>query len=356
MRRIFQCEVHSFRSAHLNQIYDGFHKLAQLGIIDLDIRGTDAAAKKPILSVIIDRKYRVIYDTLDGLNWIEAGLEENLEFFRRMHACDFYFKRSFSDELKRYEPLGCEVLPLGLNYTFSHSGAFYKQASSRLRRFLSWMCARSAEQIVASSFEFLPVPTDQPKAMFLTRLWDPAEATRNDLRIERERLNECRIDCVLACRKEFKGSFLGGLQSTTYSQSLVPELSAPKSITERSSYLKNIRQHDICVATTGLHGSTGWKFGEYVAASRAIVSEPLYYGLPGPFSVGQNYLEFSDKEQLVGAISKLFADRSMRAELMMKNYMYYNQFIKPEVMILNSLLLIKERIGNYQVGLSRTLS
>ena len=50
---------------------------------------------KPILKVRINDKYDVIYDTLDGLNWIKASIENNLDYFKNNIKADFYFKRSF---------------------------------------------------------------------------------------------------------------------------------------------------------------------------------------------------------------------------------------------------------------------
>lgn len=41
-----------------------------------------------------------------------------------------------------------------------------------------------------------------------------------------------------------------------------------------------VKESDICITTTGLHRSIGWKFAEYIAASKAIVTEKLNYS-PG---------------------------------------------------------------------------
>lgn len=39
--------------------------------------------------------------------------------------------------------------------------------------------------------------------------------------------------------------------------------------------MRLMKQSRICIATTGLHDSIGWKFAEYVVAGRTIVIEPL---------------------------------------------------------------------------------
>lgn len=71
-------------SRHLNQIYDGFEKLRKLGIIDISLKKTDVNETKPLLKVVLDNKYTVIYDTLDGMNWIDAPIEENLQYFKKI--------------------------------------------------------------------------------------------------------------------------------------------------------------------------------------------------------------------------------------------------------------------------------
>lgn len=51
-----------------------------------------------------------------------------------------------------------------------------------------------------------------------------------------------------------------------------------------------MRRSDICIGSTGLWDSIGWKTGEYVAAARAVVNERFVYEVPGGFREGVNYL------------------------------------------------------------------
>jgi hypothetical protein len=55
----------------------------------------------------------------------------------------------------------------------------------------------------------------------------------------------------------------------------------------------------------GLYESNGWKLGEYVAGSKAIVSEHLHYDAPGNFSPEQNYLEFNSADEMCGTNNKI---------------------------------------------------
>jgi hypothetical protein len=104
-----------------------------------------------------------------------------------------------------------------------------------------------------------------------------------------------------------------------------------------ADYYKLLRAYPICVATTGLHGSSSWKVGEYVAFSRAIVSERLKHLVPGEFAPGTNYLEFADPNRCVEEVEKLFSDSALRNRIMNNNHDYYLKYLKPDAMIRRTL-------------------
>ncbi len=113
------CEIDYFPSVHLNHIYDGFKKLEKQGIVNLRINRIKTSYKKPILQVKVNKKYRVIYDTLDGLNWINSSPEENLKYFQNNLKADFYFKRSYNNVFEAHASVNCKTFPLGLNYNIT---------------------------------------------------------------------------------------------------------------------------------------------------------------------------------------------------------------------------------------------
>ena len=77
---------------------------------------------------------------------------------------------------------------------------------------------------------------------------------------------------------------------------MISEMIQKRHLKKDCYFLNIVKSSDICIATTGLHKSIGWKFGEYIAASRAIITEPLYYEIPGELKRGSNYLEFRNVE------------------------------------------------------------
>lgn len=348
MDKLLACELEYFPNPHLMQIYAGFFELQKLGIIDLSIKKIKSTATSiPLINALINKKHRVVYDTIDGLSWIPGDSVTNLQHFQRTFTADFYFKRSYDPRMQDYRPGNCAVFPLGLNYNvqpkrnmlgyvdgwnekfkyISKTNAFLKSISKK--RFF-----------YADDFEYYPVKPAKHKVLFLTRLWSPEEAKSERSRDFRTQINATRIACIEACKKAFGDRFTGGLQLESYSKKHYPTLAMPTSLTGKAGYLQAVKSHSICIATTGLHKSIGWKLAEYVAASRAIVTEPLHFSLPGNFHRDANFLEFETPEQLLTAVEKLLLNEELTLSLMKNNFHYYNNYVKPQNLVLNTLITI----------------
>lgn len=342
MKAFFNCELHYFKSPHLSQIYDGFYKLSKSGIINLTIKASKGDTTKPLLKVILDNKITIIYDTLDGLNWINDSVENNLLFFKNNYKCDFYFKRSYKESILKYAPKNCHLYPLGLNYNVYSNDNFSSSIKDitmdLIKKNPIFTYISNKRNFSSKYFEHYPVLNKKTKVLFLTRLWNPNDVELDHLKTERELINTNRISCIKACNKKFGSSFLGGIQRDSYSLKIAKELIMPDSITNKEKFIYNVKRHDICIATTGLHDSIGWKFGEYVAASRAIISEPLNYELPGNFDIYKNYFKYNNEDELMNLIETLLKDKDKLQEMMINNFHYYNNYLKPEVLVLNTLL------------------
>lgn len=348
MKTLLECEMDYVANPHLMQIYSGFFELQKKGIIKLKVRPTGKSTTGPhILIVKVNNKYKVAYDALDGFSWIVGGKEENLSYFQKSFDVDFYFKRSFHQLLHQYKPANCQVLPLGLNYNIYPSCnmlAFnpsfgdkvkYVMKSNKLLRKLA-----KKNFFYSQDFEYFPTKHAVDRILFLTRVWDPAEARWEGSRSHREMVNQTRVECIRLCRKEFGERFTGGLIADAYSEKYYSDLIMPGEYTSKRRFLQAVREHSICIATTGLHDSIGWKFGEYVAASRAIVSEPLQYELPGEFRKDQNYLEFQTPSQLIEQIYTLLNNKEKILKMMNANKDYYDNYVKPEKLVLNTLFQV----------------
>jgi hypothetical protein len=187
----------------------------------------------------------------------------------------------------------------------------------------------------------LPDYSAEPRVLFMVRTWDPADTPTASAqeRDERTRINTMRAECIQLLRKELGPYFYGGFVRTRHAIAHYPSLLLPDhSFSAKPQYLAALRSFPICIATTGLYGSIGWKLAEYVAFSKAIVSERLNYTVPGPFRHGTHYLEFSSPEQCVHNAVTLMSDHALRCSLILNNAHYYNDFVRPDSMILKSLL------------------
>jgi hypothetical protein len=288
------------------------------------------------LLVVVNGSVKLYYDNHDS-DEIDGNAAESV---------DYYFKRSYS-RARIPDSVTSRVFPLGLNYPL-YPDSFDAFEFDRIRAF-----ARGSSPFDAPESRrmplFRPMPANMhsapleavpPRVLFMTRAWDPFDNDeRSDEKVkERIRSNETRASCVEALRREFGGDFLGGFERTNYAVRNYTELLLEDNeISLKEKYVKLLGDYPICVSTEGLHRSIGWKMGEYVAFSKAIVAERFSCELPGDFIEGRNYLGFDSAEGCVDAARKLFADAGLRHQIMRNNYNYYNNYVAPESAIQRTL-------------------
>ncbi len=339
------CKILSSAHSHLEQLFTGFASLAREGVIRCSEvfpnRSADPITKRATLSVLVDGSIKVVYDVLDRPD-IDAEL---------LAGADIYFKRSFLPSLIATKGSDAtKVHPLGLNYEVFSNSIDPSRAlrNFRMRRGIRRITGLFQPLKLSPGFvprqEYLessPTIDLPPKVLFLTRAWSPDEAPNPDLskRQERDAINDMRANCIARLRAHFGDRVLAGFSHTEFAARAFPSLLVddPR-VTEKERYLAAVREHAVCVTTTGLHGSIGWKLGEYVALSRAVVSEPLNYSLPGAFVPNRNYLEFDSAEACVAVTDELMSNDALRASLMLNNFDYYRDFVRPDRLVLNSLL------------------
>jgi hypothetical protein len=328
---------------HLQQIYTGYIILHKKGLIDLSVITPELnipgriARKIPRdnraqnLDVIINDHIHIHYDTRDGFAFDHKALEK----------CDLYFKRSYLpayiDKQASYRQ---KIFPLGLNYNVHPDNIDLSFINGPITSLDKYNLIRFTPRL--GQMEALPNLDAEPKILFMTCTYDPfdkPDRPENEIE-ERISINETRASCIKLLREQFGSRFYGGFKldeftSKNYSRQLLKNNNKSK----KNTYIETMKSYPICVATTGLHGSTGWKFAEYVACSRAILSEKLNYVVPGDFDNNRNYLEFNSPEECVEMADKLFSDRELRNEIMSNNARYYMQWLRPDNMVLNSILI-----------------
>jgi hypothetical protein len=349
-----RCELRCHSNGlHLQQIYTGFTMLRNCGLVDVrqkfaHVETRDRSkpfhledAKVTHLAVIFNEEIKLYYDLHDSYEIDEYQLR----------AVDVYFKRSYSNEyVKELGPSAKKVKPLGLNYLVYpprsdwHGAIRSLVLGNGLEKLKSLKALRfgrgfSNNPAVDEAWD-LPRTDAAPRILFMLRAWDPYDdPERPEEKVEqRRRINEMRASCVRALRDEFGDIFLGGFAHTEFAKAAFPDLLLPDvSLSSKMRYMKLLREYPICIATRGLHGSIGWKFGEYVAYSKAILSEKLEYDVPGNLECGRNYLEFESAESCVAVARRLVADPDLMREMMINNHNYYNAYVRADMLVLNSL-------------------
>ena len=339
---------------HLYQIIAGFELLKQSGKIELDIKrlnpGSPLRLPYNMLEADIDGS-KIIFDMNDGYdNILEAG-QDYIEFYNKILArCDLLFKRSYNEELnsKLINPEKIRKTAPNFMVTVKGNPAHLsvpcdpkKEKVKKLIRMIPGTQYYNG-YCYEENFRAEPKINNKPKILFMARLWDPAGEFKGQLSEEkseeRRKINESRASCIRLCRNEFRDSFLGGITDSKYAVKEYPDLVIKNNkFSKKNEYLSLMKSFDIHIATMGLHKSTGWKFAEYLAASKAIVSEPLYYSSTGNLSETRNYLVFKNGIDCCEKINELF-DEQKRYSMMCANREYYNEFMSCEKLVNHSIL------------------
>lgn len=349
------CELLSHSNpTHLQQIYTGFAMLHRSGRVrvrqrivrDVEPRmGPQHLLDAPDcrLSVVVNDRVRLEYDVHDS--W---EIDERL-----LANANFYFKRSYAPE--RFATLDSDarakLRPLGLNYAVFPDGVdrFGWARSLRLARGRTRLQEAARSLALTDRFAFTPrvgamsSPPDlarAPRVLFMTRAFDPHDrADRSPDKIdERRALNDARAELIRALRRALGDRFYGGFVHTPHAVQRYSDVLAPeKSKGTKGGYIDHLRAFPVCIATTGIHGSIGWKFAEYVAFSKAIVAEPLRYRATGDLAAGRHYLEFGGVDACVDNAVRLVDDHALRRTLMENNAAYYERYLRPDRLIMNTL-------------------
>lgn len=348
-------------SPHLSQIHTGFSVLAKSNVLKLhyefgDYRwgGHFFSRRDPPLCgvyVVINQQVLIFYDLRDG-----AGMDA-----RALVIADLYFKRSYS---QAGTPLAYQhkVIPLGLNFeVYPDEPGLHDIKRLRTHRALSRSFFRSLAQLASqwTGYPFLfvpelekmradPRPDAPPRALFMVRAWDPEQDSNLSpaVKADRRSINEMRAECVRLLRRTYGARFTGGFAHTEYAiRNFKDVLLENPEWAHKEKYLGLLQTHSVCIATAGLHGSVGWKLGEYVAFSKAIVSEKLQFEPPEGFAQGSHYLEFSTPDGCIQAVEALMSDSALRSRLMHNNHDYYRQYLKADRLVWRTLVMVKALCG-----------
>jgi hypothetical protein len=342
----------SENSNHLQQVYFGFQLLQKSGLIRLkQTIDKDApcfegnrllpfGAQSGGLKLILNKSVCIYYDMSDAHTVNDNSLD----------WADFYFKRSYNSDI--HSGISTKILPLDLNYMVKSNEFNWQdlvrtyQLSSGAERLKA--CIRELD--VGNKVSYLPrinelqvkPNSDIPfKILFMCRLWEPEKDDHWQLTKEQQEdrieINNVRVDCIRKLKKEFGNEFTGGLAPTVFAQKNYSDVVSSSALTSKRNYISQLKQYPVCISTTGLAQSTGWKFGEYVALSRAIVSEKLHSQTAGNIQQNINFLEFATADECIEQVHKLRSNKEIMNTMMSANYDYYCNHLSPDKLVMSSL-------------------
>lgn len=299
--------------------FSGSPLVLRLDVTDLQLRSTKALA--------LD-----LYDRSDRF------------CLEQLRLCDWYCKRSFYTPHIQQLPsdLQHKVHPLGLNY------ACRSRASTPLRALgrdyalrLTRAAFRGPTNLVSElqqlqvrgflqsprveQFEQPPVRTSATHILFQTRLWgnDSGQGGTS------EEVNADRVAIVRALKRAFPSQFIGGVMPNPFSIRYYPDLVSCEG-SGRRDYIAWSKLCRIGVYTHGLQHSHAFKFAEYLASSKCIVSDPLRNTLPNNLVEGTNFLQFRSVDECVTHCAALLRDSSFSYAMQAANWAYYQAEVRPE--------------------------
>ncbi len=331
---------------HLYQFLAGLHQLSRRGlrVRFRRLRPNDAdVLPYNMLRIAADSGKRLIVDMNDGYANLLSDPQRVVPFYNGLlDKCDLLYKRSFdpAQNAKFSDPEKIRPTPPNFLVTVPGNPAHLptpcdprREQMKKLVRMLP--ISQYYNGHVREEKLFIPVRiSSAPRILFMARLWDPAGdfpgQLTEQMAQERHEINESRSACIRLLRQEFGDRFFGGVAATPFAVRAYSDvvLQTP-SLSRKDAYLEFMKSFDIQIATMGLHGSTGWKFAEYLAASKAIVSERLCYESAGGLCEGTHYLAFNNPDSCVQAVQKL-KDNDLRRDMMAQNEAYARRCLRPE--------------------------
>lgn len=330
-----------------SQVYAGLFNLQENGKARVSIStqfddsrlidGTSLAIK--VYDRNRDREIRVLIDLNDNRNF---AVPEALEHF------DVIVKRGFHHTgiAKLDEKQRRKVIPYGVNFncgsnsvpilqlfTYHHLMRLKFLGGSRTRkhklsmqqqlRFLFFVWKNN---LSLNEDDFIASP-DYPsrhKIFFITRLFVSSKGLTD--------FSRQRIELVRALKKEFGANFYGGIVRTQGTERFCPkDLLIPK--VSRRQFTRLLMSADIAINTLGVGQSNPWKLGEALAASRCIVSEPLFFDLPEPLEEGINVKSFASIEECLSTCGDLLRDSEQIRWIKQNNWNYYHENVSSEKLL-----------------------
>ncbi len=350
----------------LSSLFAGFKLLENQGLLK-------------VKSVSMDRKFladgryphRMIFELKAQGKTIAYDMSDGYQditipeiFDAQLDKLDYYFKSSYDPEFAKKLRNKDKFKPLSMSYTCTCKGNYFEKAN--------FFDALESRQFKNALYQFVRISRAQKlgdyklyeshnhyndyRIMFWSRLWSIKTTPEAQLKIYPElsfeqakikaekqnemmlKVNRTRIESVKSLRNALGDKFVGGLSDDEISRSMAPELIVTDPvIASKNGYINMLKQNYINVLSMGLHGCIGARYGESIAAGRAVLTDPLMYTPPGNFEKDKNYVEYTDAQSLVSKAEYMLENVGFVHEIEDANHEYYNEYVRPDSRILKTL-------------------
>lgn len=351
-----------------SEFYAGLYELRAAGQVELRFGHRSSHGARAInnlsplwLEIEQPSNHKHLKICFDPGDWHDIASMDDLR------EVDVYFKRSYHEPYisQLSENLRKKVLPMGLHYAcrsrnepvlgrlkqvLAHHLIGHNSAQSCLRMLLQ-VVGQPAKVLLTKyglvksglrlpllieDFEVSPDVPAEPRVFYQTRVYSPQEAKDTFRSGRLEAINEMRANTVRALRQHFGSRFAGGLKRSSFAKATYLDCVCPYELGLRG-HIELGKKCLVNVTTDGLHYSLGWKFPEFMAASRCIVSEPVKYKMPVALEEGKHYLPFRTPQECVRACQELLDNTELANRMREDNFLYYQNHVRPDRLMLRSL-------------------
>ncbi len=351
----------------LSSLFAGLKILEDSGKIkikNIQMSPDFAPKEKYPLSYVVELRAEgkvLVFDVSDGYQ--DFDFPE--DFDRQLDIIDYYFKSSYSEEFAAKLKNRDKFKNLAMSYHCSCKGNYFETACIKdaltrkdTKGFVySLLLAQRYRKAVNYKIFESNKHYDNYNLLIWTRLWDCDRVTKDTLlaaypklteeqaneKAEQQRemlraTNEERIRTVRMLREAFGDRFTGGLSNSETSRREAPDLiTDDPRICTRTGYIDTLKSNYIHILSKGLHGCVGARYGETFAAGRALITDPFVYEPIGGLKEGKNYLKYSSPEEVLSCATALTEDVDLIHRMEDNNFRYYNEFVRPDVRMLNAL-------------------
>lgn len=288
-----------------------------VGPIDVTFASQDLPAIRSTrdgMAVVLADDTRLFLDADDHAGIDTAALE----------WCDAYGKVNLLPrdleipDAHKLVPLGPSF---GLRWTSWHSAARLTIAASR--RGGSTVPMHSRFVALARHFsrrrplsDYRPGTSDPSRMFFLATYWHQ----HPDANTERLTIWEA---IVADGRWHTAGGFVGAPDT-------VPEAVRCTGRLRVQDYLEETRRSLAAINTPAVHGCLGWKFGEFLALGKAIVTLPIAQVMPGPFDPERHVAMVDGPDDVIDTLARLSRDHVERRRLETEARRYFLEDLAPD--------------------------